>query len=392
MSERGITEPIVEDYIPHSSSTLLPLLSSAKKTDPSEVRTRNRMFILSTVFHEGALSRTQLSDITRLSRVSISEVVANLRESHLLTESGQTQSAGRGKKGALVSLEKDYWRILSLDVSEPYAIRGIVTDIAGTVVDSIDTPIDPPAHITVGRISDVCGQLIERHAQDHILGIGLSVPGIVSSDGVVHESSTLGWSDIHLRAVLEKQYSLPVTVVSDSSACTIAERILYQSEPNALFIQLSSHVSSSVLIDDCIPTGTHYSAGSISHVVADQHGPLCTCGKRGCVDVMYSSSAIRRQFAVAKEDSDTILTSTGESLGKTLALPCVILDVATVILHGPADIITPVFLSAIERSLESSTVHPTSTRIRVRKGTSCLDLPMLGASMSVLQNALRTAL
>ncbi|OTA27589.1 hypothetical protein B9G54_00500 [Alloscardovia macacae] len=370
------------------SPTLISLMCGLRKTEPSDVRIRNRMLAFSTVFFHKNISRVQLSDLTQLSRVSISELVSSLKENHVLTESGHVQSSGRGKKGALISVDTEYWKIISLDLSEPYTITGTLVNIEGESLDSIDVAIEPPAHVTVGRVSDICSSFIEKYKDSHILGIGIAVPGIVSPDGVIIDSPSLGWSDIHLRAVLERQFALPVTVISESCAHTIVERFIARSPENTLLLDISSHVTSSLLIEDSLVLGSHHSAGSISHVVANPHGPLCSCGKRGCIDVVFSSSAIRRLFALGKDDTDTILSTVGEELGKTLALPCAILDTKALIINGPADIVNPIFLDAIERSLDSYLSHNASLHVSVHKSMNSTST-LQGVSIYVLQHALQ---
>ncbi len=54
-------------------------------------------------------------------------------------------------------------------------------------------------------------------------GIGLTVPGIVTSGGWLEWAPSLGWRDVALGETVRTQFGVPVHVEHDANAAAVAE-------------------------------------------------------------------------------------------------------------------------------------------------------------------------
>ncbi len=366
----------------------LPLMSVTKKTDPTDIRINNRMMIFSLLFPSGTLSRAEMSRRTSLSRVSVSEVVCELIDHHFFKEVGPENSSHRGKKGSLVSIDTEYWNIISLDLSQPYLMKGAVTDLLGQVRERIELTVESENNVTPDAVTQLCQQLIE-HSAGEVLGIGVGVPGIVDNEGTILDSRNIGWFNLNLGALLEECFGYPVVIDNDTNSAILTERFFAQGTPNTMLVQVSTGVGAALLIDDDIVLGTNHAAGEIGHVTIDPQGPKCVCGKRGCLEELICAPALRRQILLDEAHKNDILQQAGGYLGQALATPAGLLDLSDIVVYGPADLINSTFLNAAEHTLNELTSPYAHSRVTVRRCQCGEDIIIQAESISVLQKMLR---
>ena len=78
------------------------------------------------------------------------------------------------------------------------------------------------------------------------------------------------------------------------AAATYAEYQLQNPElvSNFAFITVSTGVGGGIVLSQSLQTGSHGIAGHIGHMLADPSGPMCGCGRRGCVEAIAAGRAI----------------------------------------------------------------------------------------------------
>lgn len=122
--------------------------------------------------------------------------------------------------------------------------------------------------------------------------IGVSFGGPVdATTGTVRLSHHVeGWENIPLRQLLETEFAAPTSVDNDANVAALGEHrfgagIGYDS---FLYITVSTGVGGGWILNGRQWRGAEGMAGEIGHTIVDPAGPLCLCGKRGCVERMTS--------------------------------------------------------------------------------------------------------
>lgn len=119
---------------------------------------------------------------------------------------------------------------------------------------------------------------------EEVLGVGLSIPGIVSNDGTqVLHSHALGVHNMHVEE-FQRVLELPCRMMNDAYAGCLAEAWGDSTMRNAIYLSLSNSVGSAILIDRRLYLGHNLRGGEIGHMTLIPDGRECFCGKRGCVD------------------------------------------------------------------------------------------------------------
>ena len=267
------------------------------KASPADVRRNNRSLVFGLLFPNGQLSRADLGRQTGLSRVAISGVANSMLDEGLICESGfDVNASGKGKRGTLLSIDTSRLHIISVDLSQEHLVQGAVTDLLGTPQQRMEMALGPDNDINADMIVQLVDQLRTDIDADTIIGIGIAATGVVE-DGVIRESTVLGWRDLDLRGMLERRFGFPVTISNDVVCSMLAERFFGHGDKSMLFIKIDRGIGAATLIDDVTVIGQNHAGGEIGHISLDpESGVLCPCGKRGCLETMVTSPVIRERI------------------------------------------------------------------------------------------------
>jgi glucokinase len=161
-------------------------------------------------------------------------------------------------------------------------------------------------------------------------GIGICAPGPLDpKTGVILNPPNLPcWRNFPLRELIQNRYAAPVKIDNDANAAALAETRWGAARGcrNVFYATIGTGIGTGIVFDGKIYHGRTGSAGEGGHVSIDFHGPICRCGKPGCIEILASGTAIaqraRQEVAagtnsamleLARGDVDAV---TGEIVGK----------------------------------------------------------------------------
>ncbi|PJM72516.1 NagC family transcriptional regulator [Bifidobacterium primatium] len=326
--------------------------SKTLKSNPSDVRASNIRAVFRLLFPSGQMSRAELGRQVGLSRMAISEVVAEMVGSHLLREMGMDRRSGRGKRSVMLAVDSEGWRIVSIDLTRRFVIRGALTDLCGRIVDRTEIPCDSVGDVLPETVCDLCERLLAK-TDKPILGVGVAVPGIVDDDGMVIRAVNLGWTNVPLKERLEERFHIPAVVCNDTNMALLGECTFGQCSANSMFMSVDEGVGAAVCVNGEIVMGRSCAAGEIGHVVVDPKGPKCVCGKRGCLEALLSAPRLRKRIEAEPETRTAILAEAGQRLGSALSMSVSLLDLSDISVFGPPEIVGEAFIGAMREELES---------------------------------------
>jgi len=139
--------------------------------------------------------------------------------------------------------------------------------------------------------------------------VGLAVPGIVDEgQGLGVLSLLLGWRDAPIRDLVTDACGLPTALRHDVGAGAAAEQVIgaARGHANWLFLALGTGLGSTMMLDGRAYRGASGWGGELAHVVVDPAGPTCPCGKRGCLEVLASASALTNRYGELSGDPGTV--------------------------------------------------------------------------------------
>lgn len=354
---------------------------------PSDIRRRNRQTVLRALYPHKWHSRADLAKITGLSKVSVSDVVAGLIQDGLVVEGGYKSSSRPGKPAVLVGIKADGTNVMAVDLSEAGVIRGILTDLTGKVLVRQDMEIPRAGYLDPQAVVTLCKRL-SGQTRVPILGLGVATPGTVDRYGRVIAAPNLGWTDLDLAEQLHRALRMVVRVSNDADSAVFGERCFATGPDNMILVAIAKGVGAGVLIDDHVVQGSAYVAGEIGHVVVDENGPDCVCGKRGCLETLIAAPVLEARIADDPNRRDDLLTQAGEVLGTALSLPVALTNITDVTISGPERIVGRVFLNAVENTINDRVHSRFIERVDVHTTRLGGDAGALGGVANVLRHEL----
>lgn len=174
---------------------------------------------------------------------------------------------------------------------------------SGKLLDSWEIPTrteDDGSHILPDIAQAVNSKMKEQGIDDDdVIGIGLGVPGPVSTDGVIHRCVNLGWGVFNVEHELSELTGLTVKAGNDANVAALGE--MWQGGGkgyrDVIMVTLGTGVGGGIIIDGRIAAGVNGASGEIGHMPVEEpenEPDCCGCGKRGCLEQYTSANGIVR--------------------------------------------------------------------------------------------------
>ncbi|MGB4134943.1 MAG: ROK family transcriptional regulator [Microbacterium sp.] len=385
---RAVVSPDIADLPAHAFGSVRRLRSRAKVL-PEHARGHNRALVLQTLYHSGAMSRADLSRETGLTRVTISDLVAEFIADGIVIEIGVREAAGPGKPAILIDIDRHGHQIVGIDLSGPTAFEGAVLSLDGEVLERREAP--RPAQVdgeaTYAVTVDLARDLIAASTRP-LLGVGVGTQGIVRSDGMVLSSPNLGWHGFPLEHRLGAELGLPVIVHNDANAGVLAEYTFGGERSDFMLIKIGRGVGAGLITGSQTLVGSRFAAGEIGHVVVGtDRGPRCACGKDGCLEAWVNVTRLTAAIAADPAARDEVLRDAGARMAIAIAPIVAALDLSDIVLSGPPELLGDVFVEQATATLHERTLEGVFEDVAIRL-TDIEDIVLRGAAVTVLSGQL----
>lgn len=270
--------------------------------------------IIKHLYYDQALSIADLSRKLAKSTPSITKVVNHLVDQGIISEQGFAESTGgrRPIQYAIhpqstycmltISCDQYYTSIVISNLSQQLLFEkrdiAISLDKQGSA-DTLLTELD-----LVWKDSGI--------QMNTVFGIGISMPGFVNAEMGINESFSKDNPLYAIRDTIEQKYHIPTTIENDSRCIALAEKELGLGKGvcNSLVVNLNWGVGLGIIINNQIFKGEAGFAGEFSHIPLSDNNTLCSCGKRGCLEVEASLNAAIRNTENDIENNEYSIYST----------------------------------------------------------------------------------
>ena len=226
--------------------------------------------------------------------------------------------------------------VIGVDVGGTKVAAGFVNSIGEIgAVTRVRMVSDAEAADGLNAVAGAIDYLFEmgREHQLMIRAIGICAPGPLDPNTgvVINPPNVPCWRDYPLAAEISRRYHLPVKIENDANAAALAEVLWGAGKGYAkvFYVSIGTGVGTGLILDGRIYNGRTGAATEGGHVSIDYRGPLCSCGKRGCIEVFVSGPAIAKR-AQAKLESANIRHSPILDLadGKIAGVTCEVISQA----------------------------------------------------------------
>jgi glucokinase len=243
--------------------------------------------------------------------------------------------------------------------------------------------------------------------EDDVIGIGVGIPGPVSSTGVVNKCVNFLWGVFNIDRALSGLTGLPVKSSNTANLSALGEAWNGQGSRNMVFMAMNTGLGGGIVCEGTLINGVSGGAGEIGHIIVNKkETEACSCGKYGCVEQYCSPKGIvrvaRRMLADTRTpstlrnrrmfDYEDVLraAAAGDRLardvmeqvydytGQALAAVCCVTNPDTIVLGGAFCDIGQSAMDGIARSFRRYVFHA-NENVRFRFAALDQDAAIYGA-------------
>jgi len=373
---------------------LISSLNTPQPVDFADVRATNLAVVLRYVRGHAPCSRADIAAATGLNKATVSSLVTDLLERRLVRETGLTENR-IGRPATMLVLDGTAYAAIGLEVNADY-LTAVALDLAGTRLLSwrrsfAGLNVSPGK--AVAAVTALARRALTRVTREgrRVLGLTVGVPGLVDAGGLVRVAPNLGWQEVDLRGQLVAaladaggQPPFPVSVDNDANLAATAEHRwgAYAGTPNLAYLTGEVGIGAGIIVDGRLVRGAHGFTGELGHVQLDPAGPVCGCGRRGCLEALAGVAGLLRRASpdsfteraptdwepeiaevvrrAKAQDKVTLeaLTEVGTWLGQGAAVLANVVNPEVIILGGYFVPLAPWLLSPAQEELAERTLAP----------------------------------
>ncbi len=277
-----------------------------RAADQGAVRLNNLSLVLRQLSAQPLQSRASIAATTGLNKATVSSLISELIDSRLVREVG-IRSGAVGRPARTLELDGSRHAAIGLEIDVEF-VAGLARDLAGRDIHSATRLFDvagQPPEATVAALVALVDDLQEhiRSTGAELAGIMVAVPGLVDmGHGLVMRAPNLnaGWRELPLAARLRTALGEPsfsVQIENDSNLSALAE---YREGADAhasemVYVTGQFGVGGAVIFDGQLQRGALGFSGEVGHMVLDESGPRCGCGRSGCWEAYVGLGALLRR-------------------------------------------------------------------------------------------------
>ena len=297
-----------------------------KKKVVKEKRRINKANIVRYIQQRGETSKTEIATALNVSLPTVLRYASELISENMINEVGIYESTG-GRKASRFSINEALKYAIGVDITAHH-VNVVVVNFKKDIIINERLQIDfQNKEEYYAGLSAYLTKITSENAIDseRILGVGISLPGIVDKrNHVVRWSHVLGMRDFDLE-MIRNYFHYPVHFENDAVSAAAAE-ISYLKQ-NMVYLSLSNTVGGAIYINGSIFEGNEFKSGEFGHMILHPDGNMCYCGKKGCVDAYCNAELLSgmtygrlENFFSELEAGNPLLQATWDEYLEDLAL------------------------------------------------------------------------
>ena len=391
-------------------------MANLRRINQEDLRNHNLSVTLDTLLRaQKPMSRADLAKETGLTKATLSLLASMLIESGVVQEGEPVVSTTYGRPstpleirggsiaGIGLQINTDGYGCLALDLNGDTLGREWVSeDMTGTDPYEIFAKLDAMTFPLESRL---------KRRGCKVVGAGFALPGIVTDDMWLLVARNLGWENVNLTR-FNVVRRLDVVAGNEAKMAAIAQIPGYATERAPFlnvvdrtdsFIYLSTDIGigGAVVRDGEVVMGSHGFAGEIGHLSVAMDGPLCSCGRHGCLEAFAGRRSLVEAAGIAEDgdatsseaidmflqrwragDSDVakVVDQAADALVSAIASAVNLVDVDTVLLGGLWTHFGDELATVLEGRLRSEILGYPNVKIRVFVPPVALHPSLYGAA------------
>lgn len=378
--------------------------------------------IIKYLYYKKVLSLTDLSKLTHKSLPLVTSVVNSLIADGYVMEQGLAPSTG-GRRPLMFLINPDLKKYIIAIAMDQLTTRLTIYNLSRKMIMPVQLlEFDMTAETSnAGDLVAFINDCIVKSGvkKEAILGVGIGMPGFVNADeGVNHTYLKVG-DGLTIQQYLQNGIELPVYIDNDSSLIALAESNFGEAQnmTDVLIVNIGWGTGLGMILNGKLYRGSGGNAGEFSHIPLSESNNLCSCGKRGCIQLDTSllvmtqkaeqavaqgiESSLKKLFAdktkhasdhfleaVSQQDpaAVSILAKAAFQMGKGLATLIHILNPECIVLSGRGAKAGRMLLPPIQQAINEFCIARIAEQTEIKVSTLTDGAELLAAASLMMEH------
>ncbi|SFL69530.1 Sugar kinase of the NBD/HSP70 family, may contain an N-terminal HTH domain [Gracilibacillus orientalis] len=258
-----------------------------------DIKKGNYSAIFHLIYQNGKISKQEIANQLQLSLPTITQNLVRLEKENLIEKSGQFQSSV-GRRATAYAINSKARVSIGVEIQK-HTVKLLAVNLLGTVSHhkQITLSFTQENRYFQALSNEVETFITEAQiSSEQVLGIGFAVQALTSADGkTITYGKILECTGLEIE-VFSNYLPYPCKFMHDAKCAATTELWLRDDIGDAVYLSVGTHLGGAIIIRNQIEMGKEGHSGTVEHMTINSDGPLCYCGKKGCMETYCSVSAL----------------------------------------------------------------------------------------------------
>lgn len=369
------------------------------------LKRRNRGLILQLIATGTCASRIEIARKIGLSKMSVSNVVAEYIERGFVQEESSIAVKGLGRNPVSLCISPDAPKMIGLYIFREECVA-LLCDLQLNILDEYRVTLNSEnAQYLDQVLCNAVEQIVPQTGQILGIGIGSIGPIDLKKEIILAPPNFFGIHDFPIVELLRKEFDLPVFMDSQYNCAALAEKYygaakLFQ---DFIFVGISNGIGSGIVSDGEILRNQSGFTSELGHISIDWRGNLCSCGNRGCLETYAGARVMEQKLQratkkglcfqefceLAEQAEDDVVHEIFADMADALSCAFVnevnLLNPQAIIIGHDGYYLPEKYLKRIERKINQNKLVQDAGYIRVIKSGFASQAQVIGCTCSLLE-------
>ncbi|WP_158867431.1 ROK family transcriptional regulator [Leifsonia sp. AG29] len=372
------------------------------------LRHLNQERLVEFLLANGPSTQAELARGTGLSTATVSNIVRDMAGKGVVSTSPVTSS---GRRALLVQLADTGDVAVGIDFGRRH-VRIVLATLGYEVTAERQLALEP-GYDVMTAVRETAGLLDAMlaeggHDRESVLSVGVGIPGPIDRrTGTVLQGAILPeWVGI-TRRELEQAFRFPVVVGNDANLGALGEVTwgANRGVRNLIFVKIGTGIGAGLILNGQPYYGYLGITGELGHTPVAEHGVICRCGNRGCLETVASTSVMIELLGRGSSSPVTtadvlrrglerdpavirVVSDAGTAIGRAIGNVANVINPELVLVGGPLVGLGDTLLDPIRLGIQHNAIPVIAGTTRVSVSSLGDRAESLGAAALVIQGAL----
>lgn len=367
----------------------------------NNLKLQNRGLILKLLATHAPISRIELANQSRLTKMSVTNIISEFIEKDYVIEIPYEAKCNVGRTPIMIDISPNAPKFIGLLINRDI-VMAVLCDLKLNIITSCSKKITTCKEKDL--LSMIYALLDEITATKHtILGIGVASIGPVDiNKGIIlNPPNFYGIQNVPLVELLKKRYHLPVTLDNHYNAAALAEK-LYGNGKNYsdfIFLGITNGIGSGIISEGQLYRNATGLTSELGHTCINFKGNLCSCGNRGCLETYASIEIVKKRLEEVTKETlcfqeycdrfqepaiHQVLSDVSEKIAIALTGSVNLLNPQAILMGHESVYLPDVYLEQIETYINQYKLSKDYNHVSVIRPYFGYDSPLVGSACCLM--------